>query len=66
MNINNINILYILVYHMAQPKKKMSKSRRDSRRANWKNKLHKQVLFAISLGKSVLSSKDSKFVSVYD
>lgn len=47
---------------MAQPKKKMSKSRRDSRRATWNNKIYKQVLFAISLGKSVLNSKNSKFI----
>lgn len=47
---------------MAQPKKKMSRSRRDSRRANWKNKVKKQVLFAISLGKSILNSKDFNFV----
>ena len=51
---------------MAQPKKKMSKSRRNSRRANWKNKVYKQVLSAISLGKSVLNSNNTKFVSVPD
>lgn len=47
---------------MAQPKKKMSRSRRDSRRANWKRKVKKQVVLAISLAKSVLSSKNKNFV----
>nr|YP_010700353.1 ribosomal protein L32 [Flexiglena variabilis]WCH63493.1 ribosomal protein L32 [Flexiglena variabilis] len=47
---------------MAQPKKKMSRSRRDSRRANWRNKVKKQVLFAISLGKSISSSGSNNFI----
>ena len=38
---------------MAVPKKKMSKSRRDSRKAYWKKKVVKNVLRAFSLGKSV-------------
>nr|YP_009540984.1 ribosomal protein L32 [Discoplastis spathirhyncha]AYQ93521.1 ribosomal protein L32 [Discoplastis spathirhyncha] len=37
---------------MAVPKKKMSKSKRNSRKSNWKRKIIKKVLFAISLGKS--------------
>lgn len=47
---------------MAQPKKKMSRSKRDSRRANWKNKIKKQVVIAISLGKSILNSKANNFI----
>lgn len=42
---------------MAVPKKKMSKSRRNSRKNNWKKKITKQVQFAISLGKSITSEK---------
>jgi large subunit ribosomal protein L32 len=47
---------------MAVPKKKMSKSRRDMRRSEWKKKVVKQVLVAISLGKSLLRSKNSNFI----
>jgi large subunit ribosomal protein L32 len=38
---------------MAVPKKKTSKSKRDSRKSNWKKKVIKKVLVAISLAKSV-------------
>ncbi len=37
---------------MAVPKKKMSKSKRDSRKSTWKKKVIKNVLKAISIGKS--------------
>jgi large subunit ribosomal protein L32 len=37
---------------MAVPKKKMSKSKRDSRKSTWKKKVVKNVLKAISIGKS--------------
>lgn len=47
---------------MAVPKKKMSKSRRDSRKSNWKKKVVKSVLVAISLGKSLLNNKSSNFI----
>lgn len=47
---------------MAVPKKKMSKSRRDSRKSTWKKKVAKKVLLAISLGKSLLDSKSSNFI----
>jgi large subunit ribosomal protein L32 len=47
---------------MAVPKKKMSKSRRDSRKSNWKKKVIKKVLSAISLGKSLLDNKSSNFI----
>ena len=42
---------------MAVPKKKMSKSKRDSRKSNWKKKLQKKVKYALSLSKS----KNSNF-----
>lgn len=47
---------------MAVPKKKMSKSKRDSRKANWNKKVSKKVAFAISLGKSLLDNKKYNFV----
>jgi large subunit ribosomal protein L32 len=47
---------------MAVPKKKMSKSRRDMRKTEWKNKISRQVLSSISLGKSLLNSKKSNFI----
>jgi large subunit ribosomal protein L32 len=46
---------------MAVPKKKMSKSRRDSRKSTWKNKVLKQVLVAISLGKSLAKGNSTNF-----
>ena len=42
---------------MAVPKKKMSKSRRDSRRATWNKKVLKQVQMALTLGKGIINSK---------
>jgi ribosomal protein L32 len=39
---------------MAVPKKKMSKSKTNSRKSSWKKKLLKKVLSAISFGKSYL------------
>lgn len=47
---------------MAVPKKKMSKSKRDSRKSNWKKKVDKNVLIAISLGKSLIDNKSSNFI----
>jgi large subunit ribosomal protein L32 len=46
---------------MACPKKKTSKSKRDSRRATWRRKADAQALKAISLGKSILTGR-SNFV----
>lgn len=37
---------------MAVPKKKMSKSKKNSRKTIWKKKVLKKVLIAVSLGKS--------------
>lgn len=42
---------------MAVPKKKMSKSRRNSRRAVWNKKVVKQVQIALTLGKGLINSK---------
>lgn len=47
---------------MAVPKKKTSKSRRDSRKSNWKKKVLKKVSFALSLGKSLKNNENSNFL----
>jgi large subunit ribosomal protein L32 len=47
---------------MAVPKKKMSKAKRDSRKAVWKRKVSRKLLYAVSLGKSLLDSKNYNFV----
>ncbi|BAZ10473.1 50S ribosomal protein L32 [Calothrix sp. NIES-4071] len=44
---------------MAVPKKKTSKSKRDSRRATWRRKAEVQAQKAISLGKSILSGRST-------
>ena len=43
---------------MAVPKKKMSKSRKNSRKSIWKKKAYTQGLKALSLAKSVLTSSN--------
>ena len=48
--------------YMAAPKKKMSKSRKNSRKSTWNKKVEKDVILAISLGKSLLNKKSSSFV----
>jgi large subunit ribosomal protein L32 len=47
---------------MAVPKKKTSKSKRDSRRATWRHKAAVEAQKALSLGKSVLSGRSNGFV----
>jgi large subunit ribosomal protein L32 len=47
---------------MAVPKKKTSKSKRDKRRATWRNKAAIQAQRALSLGKSVLTGRSESFV----
>nr|YP_010700481.1 ribosomal protein L32 [Strombomonas costata]WCH63620.1 ribosomal protein L32 [Strombomonas costata] len=47
---------------MAVPKKKMSNSKRDSRKNTWKKKVLKKVKIAISLGKSILENKPINFI----
>lgn len=46
---------------MAAPKKKTSKSKRNSRRATWKRKAAIQAQRALSLGKSVLTDQSNSF-----
>jgi large subunit ribosomal protein L32 len=47
---------------MAVPKKRTSKSKRDSRKAVWKRKAAVHAQKAISLGKSILSGNNDGFV----
>ncbi len=49
---------------MAAPKKKTSKSKRDSRKATWVRKAAVQAERALSLGKAVLSGKSTSFVYI--
>lgn len=51
---------------MAVPKKKTSKSKRDSRKAHWKRKAATEAQKALSLGKSVLSGRSNSFVYPQD
>ena len=48
---------------MAVPKKKMSKSKSNSRKTTWKRKVLKKLSIAISLGKSLLlENKDNNYI----
>jgi large subunit ribosomal protein L32 len=47
---------------MAVPKKKTSQTKRDQRRAHWRNKAAIQAQKALSLGKSVLTGRSNSFV----
>ncbi|MBW4463813.1 MAG: 50S ribosomal protein L32 [Pegethrix bostrychoides GSE-TBD4-15B] len=47
---------------MAVPKKKTSNSRRNKRKATWKNKAALAAQKALSLGKSVLTGRATGFV----
>jgi large subunit ribosomal protein L32 len=47
---------------MAVPKKKTSKSKRDSRKATWKRKAEIQAQRALSIGKSILTGRAEGFV----
>ncbi|MGB7083924.1 MAG: 50S ribosomal protein L32 [Phormidesmis sp.] len=46
---------------MAVPKKKTSKSKRNSRKATWNRKAAVQARRALSLGKSVLTNQSNSF-----
>ena len=46
---------------MAVPKKKTSKSKRDKRRATWRQQAARQAQKAISLGKSILTGRANSF-----
>lgn len=48
---------------MAVPKKKTSKSKKRIRRNAWLNDISDKVNNALSLGKSLSSEKNNKFVS---
>jgi large subunit ribosomal protein L32 len=48
---------------MAVPKKRQSKSKKNSRAATWINKANKQAKFAFSLANSILKGKiNSSFI----
>nr|ANA57022.1 ribosomal protein L32 [Pyramimonas parkeae] len=46
---------------MAVPKKRTSKSKKNSRKVTWQQKPQKEALKALSLAKSVLSGKGTTF-----
>lgn len=51
---------------MAVPKKRTSKTKKNSRKANWKRKGYKEAQKSLSLAKSMLKGKATSFVySVY-
>jgi len=47
---------------MAVPKTRKSKSKKNSRKATWKNKANKQAQKALSLAKSVLKGQKTSFI----
>ena len=48
---------------MPVPKKRTSKSKKNSRLANWTNKANIQAKRALSLAKSILSGNSTSFIS---
>jgi large subunit ribosomal protein L32 len=51
---------------MAVPKKRTSKSKKNSRLSNWSKKANLQAERALSLAKSILSGETTSFVSKID
>jgi large subunit ribosomal protein L32 len=51
---------------MAVPKKRTSKSKRNSRKAVWKNKVFTKAQKALSLAKSILKEQSTSFVYTLD
>ena len=52
---------------MAVPKKRTSKSKRNTRKSKWKGNAKKQSQKALSLAKSVLKGKSNSFIyNIYD
>jgi large subunit ribosomal protein L32 len=51
---------------MAVPKKRTSKSKKNSRKANWKRKVYKVAQKSLSLAKSILRGKTTSFVYSID
>jgi large subunit ribosomal protein L32 len=47
---------------MAVPKKRTSKAKKNSRKANWKRKAAKSAQKSLSLAKSILRGKTTSFV----
>lgn len=47
---------------MAVPKKRTSKSKKNSRLANWSSKASLQAKKALSLAKSILSGESTSFI----
>jgi len=47
---------------MAVPKKRTSKAKKNSRKANWKRKAAKSEQKSLSLAKSILRGKTTSFV----
>lgn len=47
---------------MAVPKKRTSKSKKNSRKASWKRKGNKEAQKALSLAKSVLRGQSTSFI----
>jgi len=47
---------------MAVPKKKTSKTKRNQRKAHWKNKAAAEAEKALSIGKSILTQRAKGFV----
>jgi large subunit ribosomal protein L32 len=62
----NSKVVFLTEIIMAVPKKKTSKSKRDSRKAVWKRKAAVEAQKALSLGKSVLSGRSNSFVYPQD
>jgi len=52
---------------MAVPKKRTSKTKTRTRKANWKKKAKKQTEKSLSLAKSVLKEKTTSFIyNIYE
>nr|UEQ11985.1 ribosomal protein L32 [Kumanoa mahlacensis] len=51
---------------MAVPKKRTSKNKSRSRKANWKKKANSASQKAISIGKSILSGNNTSFIYTHD
>ena len=47
---------------MAVPKKRTSKTKKNTRKANWKKKTKIQASKALSLAKSILKEKTTSFI----
>jgi large subunit ribosomal protein L32 len=47
---------------MAVPKKRTSKSKKNSRKANWKKKTYQVTQKSLSLAKSILKGKTTSFI----